>query len=311
VTKFRNKDKQLIQQLFLIGLGYSATAYIEAYGGHFGRLCGTVRSTAKQNALAATGISGRPVVSFVFDGEPSDELTHAMGNSSCLLVSAPPAATAFTALAAFRAAGAKSSAALSVVYLSSLSVYGDYGGAEIDESAPLHPTTARGRERFAAEEAWMEFGRATGCSVAIFRLAGIYGPGRNALITVAKGQAKRITKPGQVFNRIHVADIAQSIHAAFESRANGAFNIVDDEPAPPQDVIAYAAKLLGQLSPPEISYEDAKPCMSPIAQSFYVENKRASNRKIKSKLGLTLRYPNYRSGLEALFATRDHERNDS
>ncbi len=300
-----NYGKLLIQRLFCIGLGYSATAYIEAFGGRFELICGSVQTAAKQKAVAESGIGGRSVASFVFDGRASDELTQAMRTSTYILVSAPPANTANMALAAFNAGGGQ--APLSVVYLSSLGVYGDHGGAEIDETAPLIPSAGRGHERIAAEKAWLEFGRATGSPVAILRLAGIYGPGRNALVSVANGQARRIVKPGQVFNRIHVADIAQMIDAAFARRASGFYNGTDDEPAPPQDVIAYAAHLLGKTPPPEEPFDAAKTTMSPMAQSFYAECKRASNRKAKAELGLTLRYPNYRVGLDALFATGDHE----
>lgn len=296
----------MIRQLFCIGLGYSAAAYIGAYGDRFDRICGTARSEAKQKILTQTGIGGREVASFVFDGGPSDELTEAMRNSSCVLVSAPPAVIAMLALAAFNF-GSDPASPLSMVYLSSLGVYGDHGGAEIDENARPIPTSVRGRDRLAAEEAWLQFGQATGSSIAILRLAGIYGPGRNALVSVAEGEAKCIVKPGQVFNRIHVADIAQMIEAAFEHKASGVFNANDDEPAAPQDVIAYAAKLLGQPPPPEIPYDVAKASMSPMARSFYAECKRALNRKIKNELGVTLRYPNYRAGLDALFASGDHK----
>jgi nucleoside-diphosphate-sugar epimerase len=230
-----------------------------------------------------------------------------MKASSFLLVSAPPASAAAAALAAFTNGGGKTAPPPSVIYLSSLSIYGDHGGAEVDESAALQPTSERGCERIAAEEAWKKFGRETGSPVAILRLAGIYGPRRNALVTIANGQTKRIVTPNQVFNRIHVDDITQIVHAAFAGRCNGVFNAADDEPAPQTDVVAYAAKLLRQPLPPEVPFEKAKPTMSAMAKSFYEENKRAINRKIKSEFGLTLRYPNYRTGLDALFAARDHE----
>ncbi|MDP2412219.1 MAG: NAD-dependent epimerase/dehydratase family protein [Pseudolabrys sp.] len=280
-----------------MGLGYSAAAYIGGFGERIGRVSGTVRSEAKRQALAARGIDA-----FVFDGQPHPGVTEAIRAADAILVSAPPAELAATT-AAMLAPGQTPA----VVYLSSLSVYGDHGGAEIDEDAALKATSVRGRERIAAEEAWRQFGRASGCPVAILRLAGIYGPGRNALITVAKGEARRIVKPGQVFNRIHVADIAQAIAAAFERRADGVFNGADDEPAPPQDVIAYAANLLGVPPPPEMPFEEAKRTMSPMARSFYAESKRALNRRLKTGLGVTLRYPTYREGLDALFAARDHE----
>ena len=140
----------------------------------------------------------------------------------------------------------------SIVYLSTVGVYGDHGGAWVDETTPPQPASARGRERLAAEQAWQEFGARRGIPVAILRLAGIYGPGRNALVQIARGEARRIVKPGQVFNRIHVADIAQAIDAAFARAASGIFNVADDEPTPPGDPIAFAAQLLGVAPPPEI-----------------------------------------------------------
>jgi nucleoside-diphosphate-sugar epimerase len=296
----------LIQKLFCIGLGYSAAAYIEAYGAGFDAIAGTVRTPAKQARLAETGIGGRRIEASVFDGRSPDGLTAAMRDATHLLVSAPPAETAETARMAFSAAG-RPNGSLPVVYLSSLGVYGDYGCAEIDESAALKPAE-RGKDRVAAEQAWIDFGEATGNPVALLRLAGIYGPGRNALINVVSGQARRIVKPGQVFNRIHVADIARAIDAAFARKVTGAFNVSDDEPGPPQDVIAYAAELLGRTPPPEIPFDEAKQTMSPMALSFYDECKRALNTKLKTELGVTLLYPNYRVALDALFAARDHER---
>lgn len=293
------------RNLLCIGLGYSASAYAAAYGHRFSRINGTVRSTAKQQKLATT--AGAPVTGFVFDGQSPRELAAAMPHGADWLVSAPPAETATVARAVLDSDPTRNLLPRSVVYLSSLSVYGDYRGAWIDETAALLPTSERGRERIAAETAWLDFGRDAGCLVTILRLAGIYGPGRNALVSIARGQARRIIKPNQVFNRIHVADIATMIDASFALGAAGIFNGADDEPSPPQDVIAYAAQLLGQPAPPDESFADVAAAMSPMARSFYGECKRASNRKIKSALGLTLRYPNYRSGLDALYAAGDHE----
>ncbi len=289
-----------MQNVFCLGLGYSAHSFVAAYGDRIGRIAGSVRSASKRQMLADRGVDA-----FVFDGQPHPGVTDAIRAADALLVSAPPAE-----LAAATAAMLTPGQTPAVVYLSSLSVYGDHGGAEIDEDAALKATSVRGRERIASEEAWRQFGRDTGSPVAILRLAGIYGPGRNALNTVAKGEARRIVKPGQVFNRIHVADIAQAIAAAFERRADGVFNGADDEPAPPQDVIAYAANLLGVAPPPEIPFAEAERTMSPMARSFYAESKRALNRRLKSGLGVTLRYPTYREGLDALFAARDHENSE-
>lgn len=288
----------MIENLFCLGLGYSTSTYIADFGSRYDRIAGTVRP-------ASTGSLPDRVDAVPFDGQSAAQLTAAMSDCTHLLVSAPPAALADAALAAFRAAGRTTP--VSVIYLSSLGVYGDHACAWIDETAELR-ATGRGRDRLAAEEAWLEFGRATGSPVALLRLAGIYGPGRNALVNVAAGRAQRVNKPGQVFNRIHVADIAQTIDACFQRKASGASNVSDDAPGPPQDVITYAGELLGQTLPPEVSFDEAKATMSPMAQSFYAECKRADNTKMKQSLGVTLQFPTYREALDALFAARDHDR---
>ena len=188
-----------------------------------------------------------------------------------------------------------------MVYLSTVGVYGDHAGAWVDETTPPQPELGRGRERLAAEQAWQDFGAQHGVAVAILRLAGIYGPGQNALVQVASGKARRVVKPGQVFNRIHVGDIAQAIDAAFSRARPAIFNVADDEPTPAGDPIVFAAKLLGREPPPEIAFEDAAPSMSPMALSFWQDCRRVRNDKLKRELGVTLRYPTYREGLRALF----------
>src|SRR5262249_20681584 len=162
-------------------------------------------------------------------------------------------------------------------YLSTTGVYGDRGGGMVDEASALLPTGPRGRARVAAEQGWLALHRDHGVPVHIFRLAGIYGPGRNALTTVRSGQARRIVKPGQVFSRIHVDDIAAVLRASMSRPRPGAiYNVCDDDPAPPQDVIALACELLNVPPPPEIPYADAEPTMSEMARSFYTDNKRVS-----------------------------------
>ena len=161
---------------------------------------------------------------------------------------------------------------------------------------------ARSRERLSAERAWQDFGARSGVAVAILRLAGIYGPDRNALVQVARGDARRIVKPGQVFNRIHVDDIAQAIDAALKQRASGIFNVADDEPCPPGEPLAFAAQLLGCAPPPEVRFEEAAPTMSPLVLSFWKDCRRVRNDKLKRELGVSLRYPTYREGLRALLA---------
>ena len=170
----------------------------------------------------------------------------------------------------------------------------------MDESTPPQAALDRTRMRLAAEQAWTDIGRG---NVAILRLAGIYGPGRNALVTLRAGTARRIIKPGQVFNRIHADDIASAIIAAIRHQGGGTWNVCDDEPAPPQDVIAYAAQLMGVAPPPEEAFETAE--MSAMARSFYASSARVSNAKLKRELGVTLVHPTYRHGLDALWRAVD------
>jgi nucleoside-diphosphate-sugar epimerase len=164
------------------------------------------------------------------------------------------------------------------------------------------PSSTRGGDRLAAENEWRDLGARRGIPVAILRLAGIYGPGRSALTQLQRGIARRIVKPGQVFNRIHVGDIAQAIDAAFARNASGIFNVADDEPSPAGDPIAFAAQLMGIEAPPEIPFEQAEPTMSPMALSFWQECRRVKNDKLKRELGVRLLYPTYREGLRALFS---------
>jgi nucleoside-diphosphate-sugar epimerase len=186
-------------------------------------------------------------------------------------------------------------------YLSTTGVYGDCGGRWIDETAPARPQSEASRRRLSAEREWLRIGAETGRSTQIFRLSGIYGPGRNALAKLRSGKAHRIVKPGHVFNRIHVDDIVATLLASMDRpRAGAHYNLADDEPAPPQDVVAFAASLLGCEPPPEIVFEDAS--LGPVAARFYGENKRIANRLIKEELGVKLAYPTYRDGLTALHA---------
>lgn len=185
-----------------------------------------------------------------------------------------------------------------VGYLSTTGVYGDHGGATVTEDTPPTPDLDRSRRRLAAEQAW----QAAGLAPHIFRLAGIYGPGRSALDTVRDGRARRIVKPGQVFSRTHVDDIAACVLASLTRPHPGGrvYNVCDDDPAPPQDVIAHACALLGQEPPPEIPWEEARATLSPMALSFYADNKLVSNDRIKRELGVVWRHPGYREGLRAI-----------
>ena len=195
----------------------------------------------------------------------------------------------------------RGTSALTGAVSSTTGVYGNTDGAWVDEETPCKPVSKRSVQRVAAEDAWLSFAGEHDLPVQIFRLSGIYGPGRNTFENFRNGKARRLVKPGQVFNRIHVADIAGSLKSAISKPSTRIFNVTDDEPAPPQDVVACAAELLGVDPPPEIAFETAD--LTPMARSFYGENKRVSNRRIKDELGYTLRYPDYRVALKDLLAT--------
>ncbi|MFL5048222.1 MAG: SDR family oxidoreductase, partial [Xanthobacteraceae bacterium] len=219
-----------------------------------------------------------------------------------LLVSVPPDDDDDPVLRHYAQALVGAPRLAAIVYLSTIGVYGDHDGAWIDETTTPAPVTGRSRARLNAEQAWQTLATRMGKPLTILRLAGIYGPGRNALVQVANSSAKRIVKPGQVFNRIHVGDIAQAIEAAFAQRADGIFNVTDDEPTPPGDPVVLAARLLGVAPPPQVPFAEAARTMNPMALSFYGESKRVRNDKIKRELGLRLNYPTYREGLRALFS---------
>jgi nucleoside-diphosphate-sugar epimerase len=282
--------------LFCFGLGYTARALGERLLHEGWTVSGTCRSEAGTRELEAAGFKA-----FLFDGEkPLANIAEALAGVSHILQSAPPDSRGdpvlrwhggdITALPGLRWVG----------YLSTTGVYGDKGGAWVDEATPPPaPTSERGRARLAAEEDWLKLWRDHKIPVHIFRLAGIYGPGRNPLETVLSGEARRIIKPGQVFSRIHRDDIVAVLKASMAKPHPGrVYNVCDDEAAPPQDVIAQAAKLLGRAAPPAIPYEEAE--LSPMAKSFYSENKRVRNDRIKQELGVSLAYPTYREGLQSL-----------
>ncbi|MCB1353126.1 MAG: SDR family oxidoreductase [Rhodobacteraceae bacterium] len=272
--------------LVTLGHGYSAAALAASLGTGWRRI-GTVRTAERADELRRAGVL--PV-----DWADAAAVETAIGEASHILVSIPPDAGGDPALARF---GASLAAArpLWVGYLSTTGVYGDRQGDWVSEASPLRPVNARSERRVAAEAAW----RATGLPLHIFRLAGIYGPGRSALDRLREGRAQRIVKDGQIFSRIHRDDIARVLRASIERpRPGAAYNVADDLPAPPQDVIAYAAKLLGLPCPPAIAFEDAG--LSPMARSFYAESKKVSNRLIREELAVDLAYPDYKAGLRAI-----------
>jgi len=275
-------------RLFILGLGYSARHFVRQFGGTFSHIAGTVRDPGTRDDLAGIELHA-------FSGSsPARDTVERIGEADVLLISIPPGSTGDPAIAAFGdmlATGRRKA-----IYLSTIGVYGDHAGGWVDESTPPQATLDRTRMRVVAEQAWTDM---TGGDAAILRLAGIYGPGRNALVTLRAGTARRIIKPGQVFNRIHVDDIASSIMAAVKHRGGGTWNVCDDEPTPPQDVIAHAAKLMDVVPPAEEPFEAAE--MSTMARSFYASSARVANAKLKRELGVTLAHPTYRHGLDALW----------
>ena len=288
--------------LLCFGLGYCAEHYLRSFGSKFDRTVGTVRSVDRAKALNET--YGGRLQAVVFDGRiVTNELCRTVNEADALLVSAPPDENGDPVLKVLTDELINATNLRSIVYLSTIGVYGDSGGAWVDESTVARPGSVRGQARLAAEHAWQQLGECRGASVGILRLAGIYGPGQNALLQVASGKARRIVKPGQIFNRIHVGDIAQAIDAAFTRGATGIFNVADDEPSAPGELLAFAAQLLGVALPPEVPFDSAAATMSPMALSFWQECRRVHNEALRRALGVRLLYPTYREGLRALFAS--------
>jgi len=282
-------------RLFVFGVGFSSRALIEEVRDRFEWIGGTTRSADKAEALKAIGVQP-----FLFDGEtPGGGIAEALATATHVLVSIAPNEAGDPVLNQHGNDIAKGRPDW-IGYLSTVGVYGNHDGAWVDEETPCKPVSKRSVQRVAAEEAWLDFARTQDLPVQAFRLSGIYGPGRNAFENFKKGTARRLVKPGQVFNRIHVADIAGAVSAAMAKPSTRIFNVTDDEPAPPQDVVAHAAKLLGVEAPPEIPFETAD--LSPMARSFYGENKRVSNRRVKEDLGYTFRFPDYRVALQDLLS---------
>ncbi|WP_374313685.1 SDR family oxidoreductase [Dongia sp.] len=279
--------------LFCFGLGFSALHLADRLLARGWRVSGTCRSVEKQRALAAQGIEAH-----LFDrGRPLADLSTLLRDVTDLVSSVPPDAAGDPVLDQHRAEIAAAVQHLAWIgYLSTTGVYGDCGGAWVDESSPLQPSGERGRRRLHAEQAWTALPQ----PAHLFRLAGIYGPGSSALDTVRDGRARRVVKPGQVFSRIHVADIASVLVASMARPHPGtAYNVCDDDAAPPADVVTYACELLGVEPPPVVPYDQAD--LSPMARSFYDDNKRVRNDRIKQELGFSLAFPSYRLGLKTLF----------
>ena len=273
--------------LLSLGHGYAAAALAASLPEGW-RVIGTTRSAERAEALRRSGVEA-----VLWDD--AVEVERAIKAADAVLASQPPGPDGDPALTRCRGALVSASAEW-VGYLSTTGVYGDHEGGWVDEDTELDPVSARGAARVAAEEAW----RATGLPLHVFRLPGIYGPGRSALDRLREGTARRIIKAGQVFSRIHVDDIGRSLAASIAKPAPGrAWNLADDEPAPPQDVIAFGAELLGMPVPPDEPFETAD--LSPMARSFYGESKRVSNRRMRMELVDPL-HADYRAGLRAILA---------
>lgn len=286
------------RRLFVFGLGYSALVFARRARARGWRVAGTTRSPEKARALAdAHGLE----MHVFARGRPLADPAAALAGVTHLLISAPPDGEGDPVLDVHAHDIAHAAGSLRWGgYLSTTGVYGDRGGEWVDERSGLHPSGPRGAARVEAERGWLDLLR-LGVPMHVFRLAGIYGPGRSAFDTLRAGGARRIVKPGQVFSRIHVDDIARVLEASIARPDPGAvYNVCDDEPAPPQDVIAFAAALLGVEPPPEIAFEDAAPGMSEMARSFFRDSKRVSNLRIRDRLQVALEHPDYRAGLRAI-----------
>jgi nucleoside-diphosphate-sugar epimerase len=276
-----------VNHLFCFGFGFSAQALAQKLDAKHWRISGTSRAAEGAAAIDAKG----------FEGLLYEELKSIPDSVTHIVSSVPPDKGGDPVLKKFGVElAARAKTFKWVAYLSTTGVYGDRAGALVDETSELKPNTDRGQRRVEAEAAWAAI---PDLPLQIFRLAGIYGPGRNVLINLRDGSAKRVIKSGQIFSRIHVADIAGILLASLANPNPGrVYNVADDEPCPPQDVVTFGASLLGIPPPPEIPFEKAE--LSPMARSFYADSKRVSNACVKDELGYEFIYPNYRSGLRAL-----------
>jgi nucleoside-diphosphate-sugar epimerase len=285
-------------QVFFFGMGYSSRATARALHSLVAPdlpIAGTTRSEDHAEALADTTYRIH-----VFDGEsPGPTLAADLGAATHLVLSIPPDERGDPALRLHRRELDAAGRLEWIGYFSTVGVYGDFGGAWIDEDAPTRPLNGRSRQRLAVEDSWRTYAAGRGLPLFIERLAGIYGPGRSAFDKLREGTARRVIKPGQVFNRIHVEDIGRITAEAARSRLAGTFNLADLEPAPPQDLVTYAAKLMGNEPPTEVPFDGAD--MTEMARSFYSDNKRISSRRLLEALRTELRYPTYREGLDAIW----------
>lgn len=275
-------------------MGFSAKALAKRLVSQGWDVSGTVQCV--QDYIRTENFSVLP-----FDGShPTVEISEAISHATHLLITIPPQPSGDVVLENFAEEISKASHLQWIGYISSTGVYGDTQGEWVDESSPLLATTKRNRQRIELESAWLKIGKDHGLPLMVFRCVGIYGPGRNLLASVKQGRARRIDKPGLVFSRIHSEDLAQILEASMNKpQPSEIYNVSDDCPCPPAEAVEYACNLLGVESPPLVPYEKAD--LSPTARGFYMTNKRVSNKKIKQELGVKLKYPDYRSGLDALY----------
>lgn len=281
----------MTHSMLSFGHGYSAQALAELLIPAGWRITGTTRDAENLPAINTQGVKG---VLW-----PDTDVSQALKSATHFLISVAPTADGDPVLNALSDQIAAAPNLQWIGYLSTIGVYGDHGGAWVDEDTPLTPATKRGKMRVNAEADWQALTKRHNLPLHIFRLAGIYGPGRGPFAKVRSGTARRIIKKNQLFSRIHVEDIAQVLFASINApNAGRVYNVCDNNPAPPEDVIAYAAELLGLPVPPAIDYETAD--MTPMAHSFYAESKKVRNDRIKTELGVKLRYPTYQDGLNAL-----------
>ncbi|MBP2442725.1 SDR family oxidoreductase [Rhizobium leguminosarum] len=280
--------------VMIFGCGYSGTAIAKAFAGNGVRISGTTRSADKMEALRQNGVDA-----FLFDGETvGDALPRALADVTHLVQSIAPG-KGDPLLRLLGEGRASLPPKLEWIgYLSTVGVYGDHKGAWINEETPCVPVSGRSKERLEAEEGWLAMGRERGVPAAVLRLSGIYGPGRSAFCNLDKGTARRLIKKDQVFNRIRVEDIGAATRFLSDRGLGGIYNVTDDRPGPPQDVIVEAARLMGVEPPPEQAFETAE--LSPMARSFYGENKRVSNAKLKAA-GFEFLFPTYPMSLAQLW----------
>jgi hypothetical protein len=283
--------------VFFFGMGYSSLATARAIHRNMDPevpIAGTTRSLDNVETFADAAYRMH-----VFDGQvPGETLGEDLKRATHVILSIPPDEKGDPALNLHRDTLDETPNLQWLGYFSTVGVYGDFGGEWVDESAPTRPVNERSRIRVAVEQQWRDYAVERGVPLLILRLAGIYGPGRSAFDKLRDGTARRIVKPNQVFNRIHVDDIGRVTQLAAARTLGGTYNLSDDEPAPPQDLVTYAAKLLGVEPPREVPFETAQ--MTDMARSFYADNKRVSSSAIKQALGIELLYPTYREGLNAI-----------